>query len=375
MRKTVGILSMQRVINYGSFLQAYALKQLLLQNGANEVYFIDINPGKPLPGFEMKNGILNRLKRILYLLISRKLFVKIKDITFYYKIRKNIKRNYPMLELDKKQPKEFDMVVIGSDEVFNCCQKTAWGYTLQLYGDINGARNVISYAGSFGRTTYEQLLKYGIEGKIGEVMNTLSKISVRDFNSYDIVEKITGLKPEIHLDPVLVYGYQNEIENKSIHYQEHYMIVYSYQGRINDTKEIGEIVSFAKLKGLKLISIYCRYDWCDEAIIPDTPFDVLAWYKGAEYVVTDTFHGTIFSIITRRRFCTLLRDTNGEKIGALLRQLSLEDRVVVEENILQLFTILAKDINYEVIDSFLLGEKKRAIQYIGENLKVINHVL
>ena len=42
----MGILSMQRVLNYGSFLQAYALKQLLLQNGADDVYFIDIEKGR-----------------------------------------------------------------------------------------------------------------------------------------------------------------------------------------------------------------------------------------------------------------------------------------------------------------------------------------
>ena len=47
-KPTVGILSMQRVINYGSFLQAYALKQLLLKNGAGEVYFVDIIPGRIL---------------------------------------------------------------------------------------------------------------------------------------------------------------------------------------------------------------------------------------------------------------------------------------------------------------------------------------
>ena len=52
MGKVVGILSMQRVLNYGSFLQAYALKQLLLQNGADEVYFIDIEKGRSLPGYE-----------------------------------------------------------------------------------------------------------------------------------------------------------------------------------------------------------------------------------------------------------------------------------------------------------------------------------
>lgn len=91
------------------------------------------------------------------------------------------------------------------------------------------------------------------------------------------------------------------------------MLIYSYQGRISNKDEIKKIVEFAKLKGLRLISVFCRYNWCDKAIIPDTPFDVLAWFKGASFVVTDTFHGTIFSVITHRSFCSLIRNDNEQK--------------------------------------------------------------
>ena len=72
MGKIVGILSMQRVINYGSFLQAYALKQLLLQNGADEVYFIDIEKGRELPGFEYSKSQSkwHKLKRLLQIIFT-----------------------------------------------------------------------------------------------------------------------------------------------------------------------------------------------------------------------------------------------------------------------------------------------------------------
>lgn len=337
MGKKVGILSMQRVINYGSFLQAYALKQLLLQNGADEVYFIDIEKGRELPGFEYSKSQSkwHKLKRLLQIIFTGLLFQKIRDRKFTKKLKKSIEDCFPILELDKPAPKEFDLVVIGSDEVFNCCQRAPWGYTLQLYGRVLNAKKVISYAGSFGHTRYEQLVQLGIDKEIGETMKTMAAISVRDQNSYDIVEKLTGIKAEMHLDPVLIYGYEKEITERKINYPEKYMVVYSYQGRIKDKKEIKEITSFAKEHKLKLISIFCRYDWCDEAIIPETPFDVLGWFKGAEYVVTDTFHGTIFSIITGRKFVTLVRKTgrvtNGEKISSLLRQLRLEERCVGED--------------------------------------------
>lgn len=328
---------MQRVLNYGSFLQAYALKQLLLQNGADEVYFIDIEKGRELPGFEYSKNQSkwHKLKRLLQIIFTGLLFQKIRDREFTKKLKKSIEDCFPILELDKAAPKEFDLVVIGSDEVFNCCQPAPWGYTLQLYGRVLNAKKVISYAGSFGHTRYEQLVQLGIDKEIGETMKTMAAISVRDQNSYDIVEKLTGIKAEMHLDPVLIYGYEKEIAERKVSYPGKYMVIYSYQGRINDKMEIKEITSFAKEHKLKLISIFCRYDWCDEAIIPETPFDVLGWFKGAEYVVTDTFHGTIFSIITGKRFVTLVRKTgritNGEKISSLLRQLRLEERCVGED--------------------------------------------
>lgn len=371
MGKIVGILSMQRVINYGSFLQAYALKQLLLQNGADEVYFIDIEKGRELPGFEYSKNQSkwHKLKRLLQIIFTGLLFQKIRDRKFTKRLKKSIEDCFPILELDKPAPKEFDLVVIGSDEVFNCCQPAPWGYTLQLYGRVLNAKKVVSYAGSFGHTRYEQLVQLGIDKEIGETMKTMAAISVRDQNSYDIVEKLTGIKAEMHLDPVLIYGYEKEIAERKVNYPEKYMVVYSYQGRINDKKEIKEITSFAKEHKLKLISIFCRYDWCDEAIIPETPFDVLGWFNGAEYVVTDTFHGTIFSIITGRRFVTLVRKsgrvTNREKISSLLRQFGLEERCVeIDKNALN--SKLAGDVDRQRVDKELAECRKLCQMYLSD---------
>ena len=58
--KIAGILSMQRVINYGSFLQAYALRQLMYEAGADDVYFMDIRPGRDLNGYVRKNDFFHR---------------------------------------------------------------------------------------------------------------------------------------------------------------------------------------------------------------------------------------------------------------------------------------------------------------------------
>ena len=119
----MGILSMQRVLNYGSFLQAYALKQLLLQNGADDVYFIDIEKGRSLAGFEQENSLLKKLFRAIVLLVQGQLPAKIRDMKFMVKLAKSLKSQWPELSLDEINPNHFDVVFIGSDEVFNCCQK------------------------------------------------------------------------------------------------------------------------------------------------------------------------------------------------------------------------------------------------------------
>lgn len=359
----VGILSMQRVLNYGSFLQAYALRQLLLRQGADKVYFLDIKPGRLLAGFEPPTKI-SRIGRVVKALLTGRFPAKIRDHRFDKRMRASIARNLSTLELDKPCPNEFDTVVIGSDEVFNCCQISSWGYTTQLYGNIPEAKKVISYAGSFGHTTYGQLIDFGLDQEIGTTMKTMAAISVRDENSYEIVEKVTGIKPEIHLDPVLIYGYKDEIAQRNISYPDKYMIVYSYQGRINDPKEIDEIVRFARSKRLSLISIFCRYDWCDEAVIPDTPFDVLAWFKSAEYIVTDTFHGTIFSIITHRPFYTFIRENNCQKLRSLLKQLHLQERGDMD-----LDSVMRTSLDYNLVENILEHERSHTNAYLKCELR------
>lgn len=365
MKKIVGILSMQRVINYGSFLQAYALKQLLFQNGADEVYFIDIEKGRPLPGYEPSNNIFSKGWKFLSLLFCGKIISKIKDKLFQKRLTESIRAQFPLLELDKPLPEHFDVVFIGSDEVFHCCQTTSWGYTPQLYGLIPQADKVVSYAGSFGFSSYDKLLQAGVAEEIGKIMkDNLSSISVRDKNSYDIVKKLTDITPEINLDPVLIYGYKLEIDERKKVSENPYMIVYSYLGRISDKDEVNAIVSFAKSKSLKLISIFSRYDWCDEFIIPETPFDVLTWFKNAEFIVSDTFHGTIFSIITHQRFCALVRDSNESKLGYLLEDLSLENQLIIKERLPYIDSVLQQNINYEEVENKLNIKREQTQAYI-----------
>ena len=131
----IGILSMQHVRNYGSFLQAYALKTTLESFG-HQCEFVDIEPGSQLPGLErnMKYLVGMAVKRYFNWNAIVSSLGRMKYQKLYYE---RFDREYlPELGVHKHTFNEYDLVVIGSDEVFNFNQHGSYGFTTQLYGDV-----------------------------------------------------------------------------------------------------------------------------------------------------------------------------------------------------------------------------------------------
>ena len=362
----VGILSMQRVINYGSFLQAYALKSILENLGA-ECYFIDIEKGRQLKGNEVDSPVVSNTKRFfrigINLLTKSKQTFLVQNYSQQIKL-KFIDHYYGMLGLDRKFDRQFDLVAIGSDEVFNCTKKNRRGFSKQLFGDGINAKKIISYAASFGDTTIDSINKFKLSSELSQYLLSLNDISVRDDNSRSIIKKLIKEAPKMHLDPVLIYDFKKEMNKCKIKIQD-YIIVYSYGNRIADSTEIDAICLFAKKYNKKLISIFCAYTWCNSFIIPDTPFDVLAYFRDADYIITDTFHGSIFSIINKKKFCTLIRNSNKQKITSLLNNLHLGDRLLEKTSNLE--TILTASISYKKIDQVLELERANTNKYLQDN--------
>lgn len=360
----VGIISMQKVPNYGSYLQAYALKQIILNAGADSVDFLDIEKGRQF----LHESKTNRVIDILKVFLSGKAVARIKTRS-YLKIRRG--RFLPYYEYfrnDNPTDTIYDLAVIGSDEVFNCCQPSPWGFSRQLFGDVENSRKTISYAVSFGSTTLRDIEKYHLNGEIAECLEMMGSVSVRDDISFQIVKYLTGKEPQKHLDPVLIYGYKEELNRdvRDVIPQEDFMIVYSYAGRIDDRKEIKSIKAFARQHGLRLYSLFCNYSWCDGEIVPEHPLQIPAIFRKARFAVTDTFHGTIFSVISHIKFGTLVRDNNAQKLLALLGGLGLIDRIVKTPELLS--SVLKKDVNYDGVESILEEERKRTSSYLSQHI-------
>lgn len=355
----VGILSMQEVKNYGSFLQAYSLKKNIEALGY-QCDFVNIIPGKQLPGYEqtaVKKGTI----------LIKRLWGKniIKRFSTIYKFQKRFAKEFlPYLGVRQGATEgHFDVVVIGSDEVFNCAQKTWFGFSPQLYGANIDADKVITYAASFGATTIEKLEKLNLKEEIASLIKNIKTISVRDENSSTVIKTLIGITPKLHVDPVLIYDYTPLLP--TLKHQSDYIIIYSYPGRISDNNEISYIKKFANDKGLRLLSIGHYFPWCDDVVVP-TPFEVLAYFRDAAYIITDTFHGSVFSIKYNKQFCTIVREMNKQKLTYLLYQFGLGDRIVTDMS--KMNKILEQPINYNPVNELIGSEKKRSIDYLSQNL-------
>lgn len=368
----IGIMSMQRIENYGSFLQAYSLRQMLEELG-HEVVFVDyviepcivqapiqVIPHHSIPyrtvrkGYYIVKDIIRQLdgeKAAEQKIDSMRLRIKYSEYLRELGITEQRTENIPV-----------DVLMVGSDEVFNCLQTNpAVGYSKQLFGEYSQANKVVSYAASAGFTTVEGLEKYGIRDEVSDMIkNNFDHISVRDDNTFDLVETLTGITPDMHLDPVLVGDFSSKIIEK--HDLDKYVVVYSYEERMSGrTDEAEAIQKFAHERGLKTVSIGNFQRWTDLKI-EASPFELLGYIKNADYVVTDTFHGTIFSIILRKQFATIIRESNKQKLSALLKRFSLDNRQLRELS--ELEGILVDPIDFSRADFVRRFEKRKTVDYL-----------
>lgn len=370
---TVGIMSMQRILNYGSLMQAYSLKQLIESLG-HEVEFVDYHVAptvynKKLIKEKIKFAFTNCIKK--HLPGTKVEFFLKKKLNRFNEHRERFYSFYMRLGLDRKYHyrSNVDTLVIGSDEVFNCLQKgNTVGYSLELFGRRNKANRLISYAASFGSTTMEGLEKYEVKDEVTLHLKKFDDLSVRDKNSFDIVKSLTGYSPMIHLDPVLVGNIEDEewVPCK----EEKFVIVYGYYKRFSE-KECRKILSYAHKKGLNVIALGEEQPLYDK-FIECRPDELLSYFKNAAFIITDTFHGTIFSIICHKKFVTIPRKSindiggNTEKLESLLAAFNLTERACY--SLEKIDEIVSLPIDYSYVDSIRNKERERTLEYLKKDL-------
>lgn len=353
----VAILSMQRIINYGSVLQAYSLREIIRSISGVEADFIDIEKDKlisvnmPVRDEDDYKTVEQR-KYPFFAKVRFKIRAWIRYI-YRWQIRRFMKKELHVNSDNNKL--NYDLIIVGSDEVF----KSIDTINLQLYGDIKQSDTIITYAASSGSAVYEGIPEVSIP-LVKKALSNYSVISVRDEGTYQYIKKLYSGIIERHLDPVLVGNLQFRPHKKVP--LKRYMIIYAYGMRIHTEKEIESIKKFAKEHNLITVAIGgIQHTWCN-LFLPLEPFRVLDYFYYADYIVTDTFHGAIFSIINNKKFAVLLRKTNENKLGDLLRRLGLEEQIVKDLD--EFESVITRTIDYEKINKQLERERIRTKEYL-----------
>ena len=363
---------MQDVNNFGSVLQAYGLKKMVESLG-HEVVFFRIIPNKEddrlieqkeeyLEDHELSwnTTILKKIDRYLLVRIIQKICKERQNRIF-----SDFRHKYLSTSNDRER---CNVCIIGSDEVFNCMLSSKWGFTSQLFGNIPNADSVITYAASCGSTRIEAVPE-AVRNKIKDAFTSIRAFSVRDNNTNTFVASLTDKEIIESLDPVVISNYDKEIASVTLpsFFSTHkYCIVYSYPNRFHSPEDINNIVSFCKKRRLSLVTLGGYQTWINNSFAL-SPFQLLKAFRGADFIITDTFHGTIFSEKYAKRYAVLVRRSNSNKLEDLITRLSIECHQINDTKEL--------DVAYKHTNDFIHirelenMEYRNSLHYLQEHLR------
>lgn len=331
--KKICVITRHAIVNYGSFLQTFATQKLFEELGY-EVTILDyVRPDENYHNVtdlllkKSKKWNKNFFTRTLYTgiqwpdhYISGKFFetLRNKSLNLSDRIEK------PLLQYSKI-PKA-DYYCTGSDQV--------WGEIAQddldpayFWNFLPNNSNKIAFSASFGKHVYDT----NRINKFKSLLQDYKTISVRENSAVDIVRK-SGKESFQILDPTMIYGGDNWKRIIPKNSERHYVLLY----QLNTSKEMDEYAKrFAKKVGLPLIRVSVeahnfmkngRFRWCL------SPFKFLSYVANADYMITDSFHGTAFAIMFNKQFLEVLPKEKQARNRSVLEQFGLEDRIVNDLN-------------------------------------------
>lgn len=358
----IGILTFHNAYNYGAVLQAYAT-QVLVESFGHKAEVIDyhnkaIDNDYNLLKFHVRYFLGSKHRFPLYLL----------GRYFYWKRRRAFRKFFEKyIKLSDKtyfqgeeiSLNDYDVVLIGSDQLWN---KSLTGGLDKIYwGQFNisvGARKVAWSVcmNNINVTTDETSL-------IKDYFKSFSAISVREETLQSLISNLTDKSVWHTLDPTLLLSTQQWEEVCHPVKESNYIAVYA-------VRKEKETICFARQlasklnKRLIIIRSYSKWYFSPENKEDCGPDDFLSYIKYADYVVTSSFHGTVFSLIFQRQFVCPMLDGN-IRVEDLLHTAGLPNRFVKDwEDALSLPLI-----DYKHLSNQLALKRKETLDFLIDALK------
>lgn len=364
----VKIITRHAVANYGSILQAFATQKAVEKLGYESEIINYVRYDEQ--GKNISNTMLRRNKKWNKNFITRFIYRLLQTPVYngsykkFAKFRKDFLKESNVLyscDEDLKKLPEADVYCTGSDQV--------WGKIGNVEYDKNYFLNFvpknkkcISYASSFGKSKIsDELIK-----NLPVLLEKYSHITVREDSAVELLKKMNINSQQV-LDPTLLLSRSEweEVIKNNLNCKD-YVLIY----QLHEDKKLEKYAEeFAKKvnKPLIRISISLLYKLKSGklAYLP-TPNEFLEYFKNCEYVITDSFHATVFSIIFNKKFVDILPSGTGTRIVSLLKLLGLEKRIVSDYND---FSLIGKEIEYNDVNKKLDIEREKSISILNQIIK------
>ncbi len=333
MDKKIGIVTLYNACNYGSFLQAFGLQTALEKEGYDTSFIKVPTEYNTIVG---KGDFSDQ-------------YVEYEELK-YSKLLDDQKKFKCIIEANE----HMDYCVIGSDTIWNMFDRAYESLPFFVGRGLN-CDKVISYAASVGQSHWIKILLKNTR-KLWPIRK-IDCISVRDDKTERIVH-LFGRKCTRVLDPTFLCTFEDQ--KPDIFIPDKYVLVYTYGLQ---ESEILNIKEFANKKDLQIVATGSLCDWADYNPVVNS-FEWLWLIKNASFVITNTFHGTVFSVKYNKELAVIT--TTSDKINSLAKELKINNRICTSENMTAVFD---NKIDYDYINKIISDKVKKSKKYLKESLK------
>ena len=378
----IGIVTFFSVPNYGAMLQAFALWKFLEELG-HGVEFIDYAFGNtqriPLWRCFIARHFSNYRD-----VVRRKLksFVRF-DIVKFSDIFPRTQRISTFKAL-KEIGSKFDAFIVGSDQMWNPIWCSGAQLPIVMLDFAIEGKSRIAYATSFGGKEWR---KDQNAGDAGRFLRKMTAISVREQSGVDLVRRLSGrTDAKCLIDPTLLYTasfYRQVFAKENLRQGDtNEPFIFSYLlDEWSDDKSAQPVLEYVrKVLGVTrvvtdrvavsgFLGPFCR------AIGVESKVPVCDWLSrisASEFVLTNSFHGTVFAILFHRPFVSILlrgkMSGMNERILSLLGKVGLESRAIYADDLKGLTTLLTEKVDWRSVDASLDDEREYASDYLFGSL-------